>query len=164
MVITATAIGAAIKFFGRDRKDADDDTQGDHPIVRRFFGAVNAGDYSEFADVIHEDCEAYANGYRLAVASVDHGPDLLVATFRGMAEELPDWKVQLFDEVAGKDDGVEKLAIRFVSSATIDEKYHEVEVAVFARVEDGKLTEWREVLDMTLANERRAASGLPLIE
>jgi hypothetical protein len=39
-----------------------------------------------------------------------------------------------------------------------------VEVAVFALVEDGKLTEWREVLDMTLANERRAASGLPLIE
>jgi ketosteroid isomerase-like protein len=107
VVLIATAIGAAFKFFGRNRKDADDDAQGDHPIVRRFFSAVNTGDYSEFAGVIHEDCEAYANGYRLAAASVDHGPDLIVATLSSMSEELPDWKAQLFDEVSGKDDGVE---------------------------------------------------------
>ena len=54
--------------------------------------------------------------------------------------------------------------MRMVSSATIDGDHHEVEVAVFAKIEHKKLAEWREVLDMTLANERRIASGLPPIE
>jgi ketosteroid isomerase-like protein len=164
MVLIATAVGAAFKFFGSGRDDQDDDAQGDHPIVRALFGAINTGDFTGVDDVISEECEVYANGYRLESASADRGPDLMIETMKAFREELDDCNWKLYDELSGKDDGIEKIAIRFVSSATIDGKHHEVEVAVFARVEDDKLTEWREVLDMTLSNQRREAAGLPAIE
>jgi ketosteroid isomerase-like protein len=163
MVLIATAVGAAFKFFGSDRDDADDDVQGDHPTVRALFRAVNTGDFTELEDVIHEDCEAYANGYRLKSDSADCGPELMIATLKTIREELDDYAWELYDELSGKDDGIEKLAIRFVSSATIGGEHHEVEVAGFATIDD-KLAEWREVLDMTLSNERREAAGLPTID
>lgn len=164
MVLIATAIGAAFKYFGDDRDDASDDAQGDHPIVRALFRAVNTGDFTGVDDLVDEDCEAYANGYRLNSDSADRGPDLMVETMKTFRDELDDYAWKLYDEVSGKDDGIEKLAIRFVSSATIDGEHHEVEVAVFARIEDDKITEWREVLDMTLSNQRRQAAGLATIE
>jgi hypothetical protein len=51
-----------------------------------------------------------------------------------------------------------------VSHATIDGEQRDIEVAVFAIVEDKKFLEWRLVVDMTLYNLHRAAVGLPSIE
>jgi hypothetical protein len=78
-------------------------------------------------------------------------------------QQFPGIRWELYDELDGEDEGIDKLAFRFVLRATIDGEEHDVEVAVFANLEDDKVTVWREVLDMTLANERRAAAGLPPI-
>lgn len=85
MLLIATAAGATFKFFGSDRDDTDDDVRGDHPIVRALFCAVNTGDFAELEDVIHEDSEVYAIGYRLKSDSVDSGPALMVETSRRSA-------------------------------------------------------------------------------
>ena len=165
MVLISIGVGAIAKrFFGKNRNDKDEDVQGDHPIARALFRAMNSDEFDDLEAVIDDDCEVYANGFRLSRGSVDHGPELITGSMRAFREELPDVRWKLYDELAGKDNKTDKLALRFVSRATIDGDDHQVEVAAFAILEDDKVTEWREVLDMTLSNERRAASGLPLIE
>lgn len=164
MVLIGAAIGAAFKFFGNDRNDAGDDAQGDHPIVRALFRAANSRDFSGVDDIIDADCEFFANGFSLQGESTPSGPDFAAGTLRTVQAELDDYRWQLFDELSGRDDGVEKIAIRFVATATIDGEDDSVEIAAFATIKDDKIIEWREVLDMTLANRRRKAAGLPPIE
>lgn len=165
MVLISMAIGfVATRFFGKDRDDADQDVQGDLPFVRAAFAAMNEGEFDALRELIDDGCRVYANGHRLQRGSFDLGPEVIVGTIQAFRDELPDLRWELYDELAGKDDGVAKVAFRFVSSATVDGKVHQVEVAMFIILEDGKAIEWREVLDMTLANERRTAAGLPVIE
>ena len=46
MVLISMAVGlVAKKFFGSRHRDADEDVQGDHPVVRAIFGAMNTGDF-----------------------------------------------------------------------------------------------------------------------
>ncbi|MEE9177984.1 MAG: nuclear transport factor 2 family protein [Acidimicrobiia bacterium] len=164
MVLITLAVGVAAKFFGSRHRDADDDIQGDHPVVRAIFGAMNTGDFDGLEDLVDEECQNYANGNRLTIGTVDRGPDLVVGTLRAFLEALPDMRWELYDEVSEKKHRTEKVAIRFVSHATIDGEDRDIEVAVFAIVEDKKLFEWRLVVDMTLYNLHRAAVGLPPIE
>jgi hypothetical protein len=88
----------------------------------------------------------------------------VVGTLRATLESLPDMRWELYDEVSEKKHKTEKVAIRFVSHATIDGVERQIEAAVFATVEDKKLFEWRLVVDMTLYNLYRATVGLPPIE
>jgi hypothetical protein len=72
---------------------------------------------------------------------------------------------ELYDEAVEKqDDGTELIATRFVSTQSIDGEPRQIEIGGFLRARDGKLTEFRLVLDMTLFNEYRVAVGLPPIE
>jgi ketosteroid isomerase-like protein len=165
MVLISMAIGVvAKKFFGSRHRDADEDVQGDHPVVRAIFGAMNTGDFDGFEDIVDEECRVYANGHRVESETVDRGPELLVGTMRAFREAFPDIRWELYDEVTEKAHKTEKVAIRFVSHATIEGEERQIEVAVFATVEDKKLFEWREVLDMTVANLHRTAAGLAPIE
>ena len=64
MVLVAAGIGAAIKWFGSSRRDAGDDAQGNDPIVRAMFKAVNEGDLDGFKEHVADDC-------RIAINSLD---------------------------------------------------------------------------------------------
>jgi ketosteroid isomerase-like protein len=164
MVLISMAVGfVATRFFGRDRPDADQDVQGDEPFVQAVFRAINGGEFDRLRDMLDDECEVYANGYRLVTQEKDRGPDVIVDTLRRYRQKLAKIRWELYDEVTGKDDGVKKTAFRFVSYADIDGEAHETEVAVFAVQEHGKVTEWRQVLDLALANKARAAAGFPLL-
>ena len=56
------------------------------------------------------------------------------------------------------------VALRFVSSATVEGETRDIEMAGFARVADKRLAELRLVLDMSVFNDYRRAIGLPAIE
>ncbi len=164
MVLISLAVGVAAKYFGSRRDDADEDVQGNHPVVQAVFGAINTGDFDGLEDMVDEEFQIYANGHRAVRGTVDRGPDLLVGTIRAFREALPDIRWELYDEVGEKEHKTEKVAFRFVSLATIDGEERQIEVAVFAVVEDKKLFEWREVLDVNLYNLHRVAVGLPPID
>lgn len=164
MVLISMAIGfVAARFFGKNRHDADQDVQGDDPLVQAVFAAINKGEFDRLRDVLDEECKVYANGYRLTTEATDHGPDIIIRTLQRYREELAEIRWELYDEVSGKDNKVDKTAFRFVSYAEVGGEAQETEVAVFAVKEHGRVLEWRQVLDMTIANEARAAAGLPLI-
>ncbi|MGD8684547.1 MAG: hypothetical protein PVG27_11395 [Chloroflexota bacterium] len=161
-------VGAGLllyKAFGHKRDDADESAQGDHPVTRFMFNAVNTGDFEGVEDIVSDDFRAYADGYPLLMDEADQGPVLLKTVFSNLRDALPDVRWELYDEAAQKQpDKSELLALRFVSVQTIAGESREIEIATFARVTDKRLEEWRMVVDLTIFNELRSAAGLPLLD
>lgn len=162
MVMIAAAIGGLVKWFGSRRDDGDDagEGPGDHPIVRAMFRAMNEGDLEGLKDHIHEDCRIGINSIEVTrEQNVDHGFDLWADAITDAREAFPGVKWELFDELAGEDDGKQKIAVRFVSRVTVDGDERDFEVAAFGIVEDDKLTEWHQVADQQTYDRRRTATG-----
>ena len=153
------------KAFGHKHDDADESAQGDHPVTRFMFNAVNTGDFEGVDDIVSDDFRAFADGYPLMMDEADKGPVLLKAVFSNFRDALPDVHWELYDEAVQKlHDKTELLALRFVSIQTVAGEAREIEIATFARVTDKRLEEWRMVVDLTIFNELRRAAGLPLLD
>ena len=156
--------------FGRERADADDDVQGDRPIIEFLFGAANTEDYADAPDLVTEDFAAYVNGHKLGRGdgAASLGPELLTNILSYHHKDVEDSFWQLYDEVDGgtghdTGDGVHQIAIRFVASGTFDGDHKEIEVAGFIKIKDKKMTEMRFVTDLAAFNEIREAAGLDTI-
>lgn len=161
MVMIAAAVGAAVKWFGNKRGDADDDVQGDDPIVRAMFKAVNDGEIDDLKKLIDDNCTIWVNSEQLTRndGALTEGPDLWDDGISDIRTAHPDVHWELYDELTGKDEGKQKIAIRFVSTITDNGEKDEFEVACFGIVEDKKLTEWHQVADQDAYNRRRADTG-----
>jgi len=161
-------IGAGLliyKAFGHKSDDADEDAQGEHPVTRFMFQAMNSGDFEGAEEIAADDLRAFANGYPLLMEEAEQGPALLEAVFTNYRMALSDVRWELYDEAFQKQpDKSELLALRFVSVQTVDDQPREIEIAAFGRIEDKKLTEWRLVVDLTIFNELRVAAGLPILD
>jgi len=161
MVMVAAAAAAA-KWFGSRRSDDDDDAdgQGDDPIVKALFKAVNKGELGDLEDLVHADCAITLNSIKLERnGELESGPKLFADAIHDMRDAYPDVRWELYDELTGKDDDKHKIAIRFVSTITDGGKQQEMEVACFGIVEHKKLTEWHQVADMDTYNTRRQQTG-----
>ena len=161
MVMIAAAVGAAAKWFGSKRDDAGDDAQGDDPIVKALFKAVNDGEIDGLKKLIDDSCTIWVNSEQLDRndGELTHGPGLWGDALGDMRTAHPEVHWELYDELTGTDEGKHKIAIRFVSTATVDGAKDEFEVACFGIVEDKKLTEWHQVTDMDTYNRRRGDTG-----
>ena len=161
-------IGAGLliyKAFGHKSDDADEDAQGEHPVTRFMFKAMNSGEFEGVDDIAADDLRLFADGYPLLMEEAEQGPALLEALFTNYRGALSDVRWELYDEAFQKQpDKSELLALRFVSVQTVDDQPREIEIAAFGRVEDKKLTEWRMVVDLTVFNELRVAAGLPILD
>ncbi len=161
-------IGAGLllyKAFGHKHDDADENAQGEHPVTRFMFNAINTGDFEGVEDIVADDFRAYADGYPLLMDEADQGPALLQTLFMNFREALSDVRWELYDEAVQKQpDKSELLALRFVSTQTLAGESREIEIATFARITDKKLDEWRMVVDLTIFNELRSAAGLPILD
>jgi hypothetical protein len=165
MVLVALGGYVASRFFGDRRPDADDDTQGAHPITRKLFAAANAGTMDDAASWVAAEFHAYVNGHEAARGEVDHGPWLLTEALRYYDQNVDDSFWELYAEVHEKVDGThERLALRFVASGGYDGQQREIEVAAFLTVVDGMLTEMRWVTDLTTFNQMRVAAGMPALD
>ena len=138
MVLIAAAIGLAAKKFGSKRDDSDKDVQGDNPIVRALFKAVNLGETDDLMDLVSDDCTFTMNSYQVTriAGALDRGPKLLADAITDSRRSLLDVHWELYDELGGKDEGEQKIAIRFVSSATIDGQKEDWEVSAFGIVKE----------------------------
>jgi hypothetical protein len=161
VMISMAVVAVAKRFFGSERGDEGDDVQGDDPIVQAMFKAVNLGELDDLEDVVHDDCRITLNSYELTWNSgqLDRGPKLWLEVINDLRRVNPDVRWDLYDEIVGKDEGAHKIAVRFVSTVTLDGEVEELEVAGFGIVEHKKLTEWHEVADMETFNRRRQEAG-----
>jgi hypothetical protein len=165
--VVLVAIGGfvAARFFGPKRSDADEDAQGDHAITRALFSAANQGRLDDAESWVAAECRSYVNGYEMSMGETEQGPALLVAVMTYYDQAFEDWFWELYDEVSQEHDRHhESVAIRFVAGGGFDDRHHEIEMAGFLSVTDGKLSELRLVADMTTFNRMRLAVGLPLVE
>lgn len=166
MVMIAAAVGLAAKWYGSSRKDAGDDVQGDDPIVRALFRAMNDGEHDDFLALVHDECRITLNSKEVERrdGGLDRGPALWADAFEDIRTSLPDLHWELYDELVGKDDGQQKIAIRLVSTITIDGETEHLEVGAFGIVKDKKLIEWHQVTDYDTYNRRRSRSGEAAID
>jgi len=161
MVMVAAA-GAAVKWFGSRRKGDEGATgQGDTKIVKALFKAANHGDFDDFLALVDDDCRVSINSEELTRndGKLDRGPKLFEDALDDMRTASPDVRWDLYDELSGKDDGDHKIAIRFVSSSTVDGAKDELEVACWGVVKNDKLTEWHQTADQAAYDRRRERSG-----
>jgi limonene-1,2-epoxide hydrolase len=162
MVLIAAAIGGIAKWFGSERRGGDDEAQapGDSPIVRAMFKAVNEGDLAGFKEHVDKNCRIAINSIEVTrEGKLDHGIDLWADAINDMRATHPDLHWELYDELSGKDDGKDKIAIRLVSTVTDDGELQEFEVGGFGIVKDEKLVEWHQTADLEIYNQRRQMSG-----
>ena len=165
MVLVALGGFVASRFFGNKRTDADDDTQGDHPITRKLFAAANSGETADAASWVAGDFAAYVNGHEMARHDVEQGPQLLTEVLTYYDQNVDDSFWQLYAEVHQKIDRQhESIALRFVASGGFDGQQREIEVAAFLGVVDEKLNEMRWVTDLTVFNQMRVAVGQPALD
>jgi hypothetical protein len=161
MVMVAAAIGGLAKWFGSRRSDDGDPLeQGDNPIVRALFRAVNEGDLDGLRDRIDDNCRIAVNSIEVTrEGDLDKGFDLWADGINDMRSTYPDVEWELFDELSGEDDGKQKISIRLVSRITVDGELQEFEIGGFGIVSDAKLTEWHQTADLETYNQRRQMSG-----
>ena len=160
-MVMIAAVAGAVKWFGSRRKGDEGATgQGDDPIVKALFKAVNQGDLDDFLALVDDDCRISVNSYEITRnGKLDRGPKLFADALGDMRTASPDVHWELYDELTGKDEGKHKIAIRFVSTATIDGEKDELEVACWGVVEDDKLTEWHQTADQESYDRRRERTG-----
>ena len=160
-MVMIAAVAGAVKWFGSRRKGDEGATgQGDDPIVKALFKAVNQGDLDDFLALVDDDCRISVNSYEITRnGMLDRGPKLFGDALGDMRTASPDVHWELYDELSGKDEGKHKIAIRFVSTATIDGEKDELEVACWGVVEDDKLTEWHQTADQESYDRRRQRTG-----
>jgi len=162
MVLVAAAVGGVAKWFGSKRGDGDDDDsggQGDDPIVKAMFKAFNTGDLDDFKDLVDPDCRIAINSIEVTRGKKDRGFDLWSEAVNDLRDAFPDVHWELYDELSGKDDDTHKIAVRFVSTVTVDGEKHQFEVAGFGVVVDKKLKEWHQVADQETYDRRRQQTG-----
>lgn len=160
LIIGLTLLAA--KVLGKKSDDADENAQGTHPVTRFVFKVANTGDFDDIDDMLDDEFRAYANGHPIVAVGAEHGPELMRAIFGAWREAAPDVRWELYDESAQKQkDKTEVVALRLVSTATIDGEVRETEIATFIRVKDSRMIETRLVTDLTDLNEQREAAGLP---
>ena len=161
MVMIAAAIGMAAKWYGSKRKDAGDDVQGDDPIIRALFKAVNEGSFDDFLALVDDNCRVTLNSRELTRedGTIDRGPAIFADAIADTRRTFPDIRWELYDELGGKDDGKQKLAVRLISTLTIDGRQEQLEVAATGIVKDEKLVEWHQVADYEAYNRRRTMTG-----
>jgi hypothetical protein len=161
-------IGAGLllyKAFGHKSDDADENAQGEHPVTRFVFNAMNTGDFEGIEDTVADDFKMFADGYPLLMDEADQGPALLKTLFSNYRDALSDVRWELYEEAVQKQkDKSELLALRLVSTQTLGGESREIEIAAFARITDKRLEEWRMVVDLTIFNELRSAAGLPILD
>lgn len=161
MVMIAAA-GAAVKWFGSRRKGDDDATgQGDNTIVKALFKAANHGEFDDLLALVDDACRISINSEELTRndGALDRGPELFADALGDMRTGAPDVRWELYDELSGKDDDDHKIAIRFVSSSTVDGAKDELEVACWGVVKNDKLTEWHQTADQESYDLRRKRTG-----
>jgi hypothetical protein len=162
MVMIAAAIGGLVKWFGSTRRGDDEEAQGpgDNPIVRAMFRAVNEGDLDGFKSYVANDCRIAINSVEVTRESdLDHGFDLWADAISDARSSDPNIHWELYDELSGKDDGKDKIAIRLVSTMTVDGERQEFEVGGFGIIDDGRLVEWHQTADLETYNQRRQMTG-----
>lgn len=163
MVMIAAAVGGLVKWFGSRRSEGDDDAAGpgDDPIVRAMFKAINHGDLDDLEACVDPNCRIGINSLEISRndGELDRGFDLWADAIDDTRAAFPDVHWELYDELSGKDDDKRKIAVRFVSTLTVDGEQYQLEVAGFGIVEDGKLTEWHQVADQETYDRRRQQTG-----
>ena len=158
-MVMIAAVGAAVKWFG-SKRGGDDDSPGDNPIVKAMFKAINEGDLDGFKKYVGDDCRIAINSIDIArEEKLTNGWDLWADAINDIRTAFPGVHWELYDELAGKDEGKHKIAVRFVSTVTVDGDEHDMEVACFGIAEDDKLTEWHQVADQTTYDRRRQQTG-----
>ena len=165
MVIPTLAVLTYKKFFGNKKED-DEGTIGDHPIVRFLFDALITGNIDETDEMVDPDFRGYANGYPVFDPSDGQGQEQFNENIEYWRATTPDLSVDLYDELSEKGkDKTETVAIRFVFTGTITsagvEEPFETEAAAFLTITAGKLIEWRIVADEAFFRDLRSAMGLP---
>lgn len=160
MVIIA-AVAGAVKWYGSRRKGDEGATEpGDDPIVKALFKAANKGELDDILDLVDDDCRISVNSYELTRnGTLDRGPKLFADALADMRSASPDVHWELYDELSGKDEGEHKIAIRLVSTSTIDGVKDELEVACWGVVKDDKLTEWHQTANQESYDQRRERTG-----
>lgn len=164
MVLIAMGGVVAKRFFGNDRDDADDDTQGKNKFTRFLFRAANAGDYTDTSTLVSEDFTAYTNGHQMGSDEVKEGPKVLTKALQYYDQNIVNSFWQLYDEVDQVDKGSGMIAIRFLAKGEFGGVSKEVEMAGFLTVTDSKLDELRIVTDLSAFNAMRTAAGLPALD
>ncbi|MGI9595465.1 MAG: nuclear transport factor 2 family protein [Acidimicrobiales bacterium] len=159
MVLISAAVGAAVKWYGSRRDDDEDDVQGDDPVVRALLRAVNRGELDDLQELVHDDCRIYLNAYELTRGDLNRGPELWTDAINDLRSAFPDVRWKLYDELAGKDEGKHKIAVRFVSKTNIEGVVTEFPVAAFGVIEKKKLIEWHQVTDVETYNSFRTRTG-----
>ena len=164
MVIPTLAVITYKKFFGSKKED-DEGTIGDHPMVRFLFDALTTGNIDATDEMVDPDFRGYANGYPVFDPSDGQGPEQFNENIEYWRATTPDLSVDLYDELAEKGKGkTENIAIRFVFSGTLTaagvEEPFETEAAAFLTIAKDKLVEWRIVVDEGFFRDLRDAMGL----
>ena len=86
---------------------------------------------------------------------------LMLEAINDLRLNLPDIHWELYDELSGKDQGDDKIAIQFSSRCTMDGAEVDFDIAAFGVVQDKKLIEWRQVADLETYEAHRAATVRP---
>lgn len=165
MVIpTLVALGYK-KFFG-NKEENDDGTIGEHPVVRFLFDALTTGNIEATAEMVDPDFRGYANGYPVFEPGNGNGPDQFIKNIKYWREAIPELSVDLYDELTEEaKHKTEHIAIRFVLTGSMvyagNEEPFESEAAAFLTTVEGRLLEWRIVVDEAFFEDLRAGMGLP---
>lgn len=162
LIPTLIAITAK-KFFGK-KSDADV-AFGEHPAVEFIFKALATGDMDDADELVDADFHAYANGYAVVDPTDGNGVALFKENIEYWRTTVPDFKVDIYDEVSQKDpDKTDSIAVRYVITGTLasndDGNTFETEAAAFVKVVDKKILEWRVVVDEAFFSDLRSAMGL----
>lgn len=165
MVIPTLVVVISKKFFGSKKED-NEGTIGDHPMVRFLFDALITGNIDATDEMVDPDFRGYANGYPVFDPSNGQGPEQFNENIEYWRATTPDLSVDLYDELSEKGkDKTETVAIRFVFTGTITsagvEEPFDTEAAAFLKITKGKLIEWRIVVDEGFFRDLRTGMGLP---
>ncbi len=153
------------KFFG-SKKENDDGSIGEHPSVRFLFAALTTGNTDAADDIVAADFRGYANGYAIFDPEDGNGTEQFNENIGYWREAVSDLNIDLYDEIAQKaKHKTDLIAIRFVFTGSMvhpeGEELFETEAAAFLTVVEGKLTEWRIVVDEGFFDHLRTTMGLP---
>lgn len=145
-MILACSIGVVAQTSGTDRN---------REVVRRYFAAMNRGDWKAAADYFAPDVQHHLGNWRTGTETIVRGRQLLLDNLEDIYRTFPDWKMEVVEMVAdgesvvvrcrvsGTHQGVSRRAINggFLVGVPATGKHFVVQHIHWFKVRDGNIVE-----------------------
>jgi steroid delta-isomerase-like uncharacterized protein len=106
IALVLTSVGLSVALVGQTS-----DTERNRQVVRRYFDAINRGEWRQAAEYFAPDVQHHLGNWQTGTEAIVRGRKVLTDNLEDIYRTFPDWKMEIVDMVAEGDSVVVRCRV-----------------------------------------------------